>query len=64
MNNFPPIPKDLFDTSSKEYVTWMAAVWKANDERNKRLKAVDCVSILGKHDGILPDDLFELLMTH
>lgn len=38
MNDFPPIPKDLFDTLSEEYVTWMAAVWKANDERNKRLE--------------------------
>jgi len=61
MNDFPPIPKDLFDTSSKEYVTWMAAVWKANDERNKRLAAVKATSILGKHDGILPDDIYELL---
>lgn len=25
------------DTSSKEFVAWMSAVWKANDERNKRL---------------------------
>lgn len=38
MSDFPPIPKDLFDTSSKEYVTWMAAVWKANDERNQNDK--------------------------
>ncbi len=61
MNDFPPIPKDLSDTSSKEYVTWMAAVWKANYERNKKLAAVNAISILGKHDGILPDDIFELL---
>lgn len=61
MNDFPPIPKDLSDTSSKEYVTWMAAVWKANDERNKKLAAVKTVSLLGKHNGILPDDVFELL---
>jgi hypothetical protein len=49
------------DTSSKEYVEWMAKVWKLNDERNKKLKAIEGVSILGKHDGILPDDLLELL---
>ena len=28
----------MIDTKSKEYVAWMASVWKANDERNKRLK--------------------------
>lgn len=61
MNEFPSIPKDLLDTSSKEYVTWMAAVWKANDERNKKLVAVKTVSLLGNHNGILPDDVFELL---
>jgi hypothetical protein len=51
MSDFPPIPKDLLDTSSKEYVTWMAAVWKANDERNKRITAkqkqledLDCIA--------------------
>lgn len=49
------------DTSSKEYVEWMANVWRLNDERNKKLKAVESKSILGKHNGILPDDLFELL---
>lgn len=49
------------DTSSKEYVEWMANVWKLNDERNKKLKAIEGVSILVKHDGILPDDLLELL---
>lgn len=26
------------DTRSKEYVEWMANVWRLNDERNKRLK--------------------------
>jgi hypothetical protein len=26
------------DTQSKEYVEWMASVWKANDERNKKTK--------------------------
>jgi hypothetical protein len=26
------------DTSSKEYVEWMAKVWKANDERNKYIE--------------------------
>lgn len=31
------VPKD---TRSKEYVEWMAAVWKANDERNKRLESL------------------------
>ena len=29
----------MIDTSSKEYVEWMASVWKANDERNKRIEA-------------------------
>jgi hypothetical protein len=24
------------NTQSREYVEWMAGVWKANDERNKR----------------------------
>lgn len=38
MNKFPPKPNDPIDTSSKEYVAWMAAVWKANDERNKNIK--------------------------
>ncbi len=61
MSDFPSAPKDLSDTSSKEYVTWMAAVWKANDERNRKLAAVNAISILGKHDGILPDDIYELL---
>lgn len=28
----------MLDTHSREYVEWMAAVWKANDERNKKLK--------------------------
>lgn len=27
----------MLDTRSREYVEWMASVWKANDERNKRL---------------------------
>jgi hypothetical protein len=26
------------DTRSKEYVEWMASVWKANDERNKAME--------------------------
>lgn len=30
------IPFELFDTSSKEYVEWMANIWKMNDERNKK----------------------------
>lgn len=29
----------LTDTKSPEYVKWMASVWKANDERNKRIEA-------------------------
>ena len=51
MSKFPPKPKDVTDTSSKEYVRWMAAVWKANDERNnrieamqKRLEELDCIA--------------------
>lgn len=28
----------MIDTRSREYVERMAAVWKANDERNKRLE--------------------------
>jgi hypothetical protein len=53
--------KTAIDTSSREYTEWMAAVWKANAERNKQLKAVQGVSILEKHNGILPDDIYELL---
>lgn len=26
----------MIDTRSKEYVEWMASVWKANDERNQK----------------------------
>jgi hypothetical protein len=26
------------DTRSKEYVEWMANVWKLNDERNKEIE--------------------------
>jgi hypothetical protein len=26
------------DTRSKEYVEWMASVWKANAERNKAME--------------------------
>lgn len=26
------------NTSSKEYVQWMANVWRLNDERNKQIK--------------------------
>lgn len=29
------------DTSSKEYVAWMAAVWKANDLRNQLNKQLE-----------------------
>jgi hypothetical protein len=29
------------DTRSKEYVEWMASVWKANDLRNKMLKQIE-----------------------
>jgi hypothetical protein len=49
------------DTHSKEYVEWMANVWRLNDERNKSLKAVEGTSILGKHDGKLPEDIHDLL---
>jgi hypothetical protein len=49
------------DTQSKEYVEWVANVWRLNSERNEKLKALETVSVLGKHNGILPDDLFELL---
>jgi hypothetical protein len=49
------------DTHSKEYVEWMANVWRLNDERNKSLKAVEGTSILGKHDGKLPEDINDLL---
>lgn len=28
----------LNDTSSVEYVLWMASVWKMNHERNKKLE--------------------------
>lgn len=31
----------MMDTRSKEYVEWMAAVWKANDLRNKMLKQIE-----------------------
>jgi hypothetical protein len=27
----------MIDTSSHEYVEWMASVWKANAERNKQI---------------------------
>jgi hypothetical protein len=49
------------NTNSKEYAEWVANVWRLNDERNSKLKAVESKSILDKHDGILPDDLFILL---
>ena len=26
------------ETSSKEYVEWMASVWKANNERSKEIE--------------------------
>lgn len=29
------------NTSSKEFVVWMAAVWKANDLRNQFLKQLE-----------------------
>jgi hypothetical protein len=39
------------DTHSKEYVEWMANVWRLNDERNKRIEAekkrlqdLDCIA--------------------
>lgn len=38
MSEFAPKPADVSNTSSKEYVAWMASVWKANDERNKTLE--------------------------
>jgi len=44
-----------------EYVKWVSEVWRLNDERNKSLKAIEGVSILGKHDGKLPDDIHDLL---
>lgn len=47
--------------SSKEYAEWVASVWRLNAKRNNKLKAVDAISILGKHDGILPDDLCDIL---
>lgn len=53
--------KTVIDTSSREYTEWMAAVWKANDARNKQLASVKGTSILGKHSGVLPDDIYELL---
>lgn len=27
----------VIDTSSREHAEWMASVWKANDERNRKL---------------------------
>jgi hypothetical protein len=30
-----------FDTTSSEYVLWMASVWKANDLRNQFLKQLE-----------------------
>jgi hypothetical protein len=30
-----------FDTTSPEYVLWMASVWKANDLRNQFLKQLE-----------------------
>jgi hypothetical protein len=50
----------MLDTSSREYVEWMAGVWKANDDRNKQLASIKGTSILGKHSGVLPDDIYEL----
>ena len=31
----------MLDTRSKEYMEWMAAVWKANDIRNQLIKQLD-----------------------
>jgi hypothetical protein len=31
----------MLDTRSKEYVEWMAAVWKANDLRNQLNKQLE-----------------------
>lgn len=44
-----------------EEVHRAAETWRLNDERNKRLAAVKSTSVLGKHEGILPEDIFELL---
>jgi hypothetical protein len=30
-----------FDTTSPEYIAWMASVWKANDLRNQFLKQLE-----------------------
>lgn len=53
--------KTVIDTSSREYVEWAAGVWKANDARNKQLASIKGTSILEKHYGVLPDDIYELL---
>jgi hypothetical protein len=34
-------PLTGFDTTSPEYVVWMASVWKANDLRNQFLKQLE-----------------------
>lgn len=34
-------PLTDFDTRSKEYVEWMASVWKANDIRNQFLRQLE-----------------------
>lgn len=41
------------DTSSKEYVEWMSAVWKANDLRNQFLEQLKvCEKLKQKVDTI------------
>jgi hypothetical protein len=53
--------EEMHSQEYREYVEWMSNVWRMNDERNRALKAVDSVSVLGKHDGVLPDDIYDLL---
>jgi hypothetical protein len=53
--------EEMHTPEYEEYVRWVSNVWRLNDERNKRLKAVEGVSILANHDGKLPDDIHDLL---
>lgn len=53
--------EEMHTDEYREYVQWVSECWRLNDERNRALKAADAVSVLGKHDGILPDDIYDLL---
>ena len=46
---------------TREETQRMADAWKANDARNRELKAVEAMSLLCKHNVIIEDDIHQLI---